>query len=200
MAGLTYGRYVAATYARGRGDFHNRPRRAEASEPRPPCPARRLRRAQRAACGPFLNRERTHPWDSRNLKWLCAGLATACMASAAWAADRPTVVVLYDRRRRLVRLWLHQRRRRGARSRDTQHRPPGQGRHLLHELVRPGELHRRAHVVHDRAHPDPHRDVGRRRAGRREHDPQGDPTIAEFFKKNGYQTVLLGQVAHGRQA
>ena len=44
----------------------------------------------------------------------------------------------------------------------------GEGRRDVHELVRPGQLHRGPRFVHDRAHPDPHGAVRRGRSRRPE--------------------------------
>ena len=60
-------------------------------------------------------------------------------------------------------------------------------------LVRPGQLHRRPRLVHYRAHSDPLGALDRGRARRRELSPKETPTIAEFFKKNGYRTYFSGK-------
>ena len=55
-------------------------------------------------------------------------------------------------------------------------------------------MHRGPRLVHDRAHPDPHGAVGRRGSRRPERPDEADtPTIAEFYKKNGYQTYFSGK-------
>ena len=71
----------------------------------------------------------------------------------------------------------------------------------VHELVWSGELHGRPRLVHYRAYPDPLGPVGRGRAGRRESSCRSQtPTIAEFFKKNGYTTYFSGKWHLGDQA
>ena len=96
-------------------------------------------------------------------------------------------------RRRLERFRRLFGRRQGARPSDAEHRSPCQGRRAVHELVRPGELHGGPRLVHHRAHPDPLGAVGRRRSRRRECLRKETPTIAEFFKKNGYTTYFSGK-------
>ena len=61
------------------------------------------------------------------------------------------------------------------------------------ELVRTGELHGRPRLVHHRAHSDPLGAVDRRRAGDQNMLRKETPTIAEFFKKNGYSTYFSGK-------
>ena len=63
----------------------------------------------------------------------------------------------------------------------------------VHELVRPGELHRRPRLVHDRAHPDPFGALGGGRPRRQNGLTKSTPTIAEFFQKNGYHTYFSGK-------
>ena len=98
-----------------------------------------------------------------------------------------------DRRHRLERFRRLFRRRRGARPSDPEHRPHRQGRRSLHELVRPGELHGRPRLVHHRAHPDPLGALDRGRPGDQNALRKETPTIAEFFKKNGYSTYFSGK-------
>ncbi len=68
-----------------------------------------------------------------------------------------------------------------------------EGTHL-HQLVRPGQLHRRPVLVHHRAHSHP---LGACRwlsfPGDRNGLRKETPTIAEFFKKNDYRTYFSGK-------
>ena len=54
-------------------------------------------------------------------------------------------------------------------------------------------MHRRPRLVHHRAHSDPLGALDRGRSGRRELPSTETPTIAEFFKKNGYTTYFSGK-------
>ena len=105
-----------------------------------------------------------------------------------------------DGRHRLERFRRLFQRRQGARPSDAECRPDRRGRRDLHQLVRPGELHRRPRLVHHRAHSDPLGAVDRRRAGRPEHPPQGDADDRRVLQEERLFDLLLRQVASRRQA
>ena len=60
-------------------------------------------------------------------------------------------------------------------------------------MVRPGKLHSGPRLVHDRAHSNPLCSVDRRRPGGENFLRKETPTIAEFFKKNGYGAYFSGK-------
>ncbi len=103
-----------------------------------------------------------------------------------------------ERRHRLDRLRCLPRRR-GPRPPDAEPRSPGQGRRDVHELVRPGKLHRGPRLVHDRAHPDPLGAVGRRRSRRPERPQEGDADHRRVLPEERLLHLLLRQVASRRR-
>ena len=111
---------------------------------------------------------------------------------------RPQHRHAHDRRYRVER-FRRLRRWREPRPSDPEYRSDRQGRRGLHQLVWPGELHCGPGLVHDRTHPDPLGAISRGCAGRPNGLTKNTPTIAEFFKKNGYLTYFSGKWHLGDQ-
>ena len=78
---------------------------------------------------------------------------------------------------------------------DPEHRSHRQGRRNVHELVRPGKLHRGPRLVHDRAHSDPLRSVGGGRSRRSERPQEGNADDRRVLPEERLSDVLLRQVA-----
>ena len=63
----------------------------------------------------------------------------------------------------------------------------------VHELVRSGQLHGWPRLFHHRAYPHPLGALNRCRPGDQNALRKETPTIAEFFKKDGYSTYFSGK-------